>query len=96
MTIKEKEPDMMPELEVGVMPESVIESQNRLISLKDKVLILLKKGSFGKVEISRRLGQKRISSRLNKIIRDLLNEREIERTLPQKPQSRLQKYRLKQ
>lgn len=49
---------------------------------------------LSKAEISSRLGQKEISGQLNKVIRLLLADRNIEYTIPGKPSSRLQKYRL--
>ena len=45
-------------------------------------------------ELSRNLGQKEISGQLNKVVRLLIADRRIEYTLPDKPGSRLQKYRL--
>ena len=49
---------------------------------------------MGKTEISLVLGQKEVSGQLNKVIRELLAENRIEYTIPEKPNSRLQKYRL--
>jgi len=40
------------------------------------------------------LGQKEVSGHLNKTVRDLLATQAIEYTRPEKPNSRLQKYRL--
>jgi predicted HTH transcriptional regulator len=45
-------------------------------------------------EISTALGEKKISGQLNKVISQLLADRLIEYTIPDKPNSRLQKYRL--
>ena len=45
--------------------------------------------------MSYRLGQKAISGQLNKVLKELLVERVVEYTIPEKPNSRLQKYRLK-
>lgn len=47
-----------------------------------------------KSELSRNLGQRAISEPLNKVVRTLLADQMIEYTLPDKPNSRLQKYRL--
>lgn len=72
--------------------ESQLESQPE--SLEDRVRYLLKNAPLSKSEISARLGQKEVSGQLNKIIRGLLKEKHIELTIPDKPNSRLQKYRL--
>ena len=63
-------------------------------SLDARVLGMLKRQSLSKIEISRRLGQKEISGRLNQVIRQLLAEHLVEYTITDKPTSRLQKYRL--
>jgi ATP-dependent DNA helicase RecG len=74
--------------EVGSRPES------RPESLELRVLGLLGNGPLSKAELSAGLGHKEISGQLNKIIRLLLAEQNIEYTIPGKPNSRLQKYRL--
>lgn len=63
-------------------------------SLKDRVLGLLIASSRGKAEFSLSLGQKEVSGQLNKVIRELSTEQKIEMTIPEKPNSRLQKYRV--
>jgi len=73
-------------------PESRPESQPE--SLEGRVLALLAGGPLSKAELASRLGHKEISGQLNKIIRLLLAEQNVEQTIPLKPTSRLQKYRL--
>jgi len=58
------------------------------------VLKVLAAGPLSKAEISRLLGQKEVSGQLNTVIRRLRQEGLIEYTIPEKPNSRLQKYRL--
>jgi ATP-dependent DNA helicase RecG len=55
---------------------------------------LLRSGALSKAELSAGLGQKEVSGQLNKVIRLLLADQSIEYTIPDKPSSRLQKYRL--
>ena len=76
----------------GSQPESRPESQPE--SLEAKVLTQLAGKPLSKAELSKNLGQKEISGQLNKVIRQLLADGMIEYTLPDKPRSRLQKYRL--
>ena len=46
-------------------------------------------------EISLKIGAgKQVAGALKRLVQDLLSETLIERTLPEKPNSRLQKYRL--
>lgn len=77
----------------GLEPESQPESEPE--SLRDRVVRLLEGGALSKSEISYRLGQKVISGPLNKILKALLAEGIVEYTIPEKPNSRLQKYRKK-
>jgi ATP-dependent DNA helicase RecG len=73
---------------VSGQPESQPESLDR------RVLALLQPQDLGKAEISVHLGQKEVSGQLNKVIRVLMGQGLIEYTLPDKRNSRLQKYRL--
>ena len=77
-------------------PPEQIKVQPELLpgDLKSRVINLLAEGLMSKSELSKKLGQKKISHQLNKVVRDLRNDLMIEYTLPDKPTSRLQKYRL--
>jgi predicted HTH transcriptional regulator len=79
-----KRPESQPEWQPESQPES----------LKNRVQMLLKNGALSKSELSERLGQKEISGQLNNVVRKLLGDKHIELTIPEKPKSRLQKYRL--
>lgn len=72
----------------GSRPESQPES------LETRVLRLIEDEPKSKAELSRGLGQKEISGQLNKVVRKLLADRMIEYTIPEKPNSWHQKYRL--
>jgi ATP-dependent DNA helicase RecG len=77
---------------VGSRPESRPESQPE--SLGARVLQRLWRGCLSKAELSGGLGQKEVSGQLNRVIRILLAQGFVEYTIPDKPNSRLQKYRL--
>ena len=73
--------------------ESQLES--RLESkLAAKVLALLQAQESGKAALSQALGHRSVSGELHKQIRRLLDLGLIAMTIPEKPQSRLQRYRL--
>jgi hypothetical protein len=88
---------LQPESQPESRPESQPESQpeSRPESLESRVLRILAIKPANKTEISSQLGQKKVSGQLNKVIRDLLAAKRIGYTIPNKPNSRLQKYRLR-
>ena len=87
-----KQPKWQPDSQSDSQSESQPESQPE--SLGDRVQLLLSNGALSKSELSDRLGQKEISGQLNMVVRKLLDDKHIELTIPDKPKSRLQKYRL--
>ena len=68
--------------------------ESRPESLRTRVLGSLVDGPLSKAELSNRLGQKQASGQLHEVVRRLVADRMIEYTVPDKPRSRLQKYRL--
>ena len=63
-------------------------------SLADRVLRQLAAGPMSKSGLSRSLGQRSVSGQLNRVVSALLADGRIGYTLPDRPRSRLQKYRL--
>ncbi len=89
----ESEPEAKPQPES--QPESLgPQPESRPKSLEARVLRQLANGPLSKTELSRRLGQKSVSGRLNQVVRALVSDGRIAFTIPDKPRSRLQKYRL--
>ena len=73
-------------------PKSRQESQPE--SLAARVLRQLAAGPMSKSALSRSLGQRSVSGQLNKVVSALLADGSIGYTIPDRPRSRLQKYRL--
>ena len=63
-------------------------------SAKVRILEALASGPLSKAEISGNLGMEKVTGYLNRIVRRVLSEGPIEYTIPDKPNSRLQKYQL--
>ena len=84
---------LQPESQPELQPESLLEL--RLESkLAAKVILMLRKTELKKSQIAKELGHKSISGELKKQIKRLIEQNLIEMTIPEKPNSRLQKYRL--
>jgi ATP-dependent DNA helicase RecG len=56
--------------------------------------LLASTGPMSKSALSAALGQKEVSGHLNQLMRRLVADQWVAYTIPDKPQSRLQKYRL--
>jgi DNA-binding IclR family transcriptional regulator len=59
-----------------------------------QILSLLDQDTLSKAEIARNLGKSKPTRYLNELVASLLRSGLLERTIPEKPNSRLQKYRL--
>ncbi len=70
-------------------PESRLESE-----LATNILLYLKNNDLSKSDLAKALGHQTISGELNKQIQVLLSHNLIVMTIPEKPNSRMQKYRL--
>ncbi|MEI8294822.1 MAG: ATP-binding protein [bacterium] len=91
-------PEVAPEVEAQsrAQAESGAESraESREESSLERLLNYLAEKPHSKSEIAFHLGQKGVTGALNRTVKQLFEEGLIEMTIPDKPNSRLQKYRL--
>jgi len=91
---------MLPQYAAGSAPQRGAESraesgaESGAESQEQRLLAALGAGPLGKAELASRLGLPAVSGALNRTVRRLLAAELIEYTLPEKPNSRLQHYRL--
>jgi ATP-dependent DNA helicase RecG len=90
----ESGPESRPESRPESGPESESEPESRHKFLENKILNVLRAGSLSKSEIMNILGYKHASGGLKKALHILLAKGTISYTIPEKPNSRLQKYKL--
>ncbi|MGH8191677.1 MAG: ATP-binding protein [Rhodanobacteraceae bacterium] len=79
------------ESKVGSEVESRVESEG---DIQARILSALKPGPLSKAEVAGSVGKKRIDGQLHAAMREVVAQGLVEYTLPDKPNSRLQKYRL--
>ena len=94
----ESVPSLQPESRQQVQPESGHRGPPaeppRPEPLDIRVLRILADGPMSKASLSADLGQKTVSGRLNEVIRRLVVEGVLAPTIPDRPRSRFQQYRL--
>jgi len=88
-------------VQVNSQSQSRVEAESRQSqgrvraeSTKNDILEALSLEPLSKAEIAKQLSLNTVTGHLNRIIRSLLEDGLIEYTIPEKPNSRLQKYRL--
>jgi ATP-dependent DNA helicase RecG len=89
MKKNEQRQELQPELRQELQPELNSESK-----LAIKILLILNQEQASKSQLAKQLGHKSVSGELNSQIKNLLQKDYIEMTIPEKPTSRNQKYRL--
>lgn len=86
---RDAQPELRPELRPELMQVEKIESP-----LAIKVTNILRICDMGMSELAEQLGHKTVSGELKKQVRHLLKMGYIEMTIPDKPKSKNQKYKL--
>ena len=81
-------------LEAEAQPEGESRPESGPESLELRVLTLLVERPLSRSAIADGLGHQSVSAGLKRVIRDLLNDGRIAYTIPDKPNSRLQRYRI--
>ncbi|MFO7606709.1 MAG: putative DNA binding domain-containing protein [Desulfurivibrionaceae bacterium] len=87
--------------ESGQGPGRVVKSltktdlPKKLDSMEQKIINVLSEETLSKSEIAHKIGLKNVTGHLNRTIRWLLENGSIVYTIPEKPTSRLQKYKIK-
>ena len=76
-------PNSIPESELGVESKMTLQ-----------ILALLKKAPMVKSEIAKALGKEKPTRYLNDLMKKMITNQQVAYTIPDKPNSRLQKYRL--
>ena len=90
-----KNPAEIPGI-ISVGAESRAESgaESGAESMREKIISILRKTPLSKSEIARQLGLNSVTGALNRTIKKLIKSNDIEYTIPDKSNSRLQKYRI--
>jgi ATP-dependent DNA helicase RecG len=70
------------------------QSESGSESVQDRILNALKQNSLSRSEIAAVIGHKSITRAVRRALNQLMDSGVVEYTIPEKPQSRLQKYRI--